>query len=72
MTQGFDFYCLSEERSDEESHFIVKQKERLPEISGNCSLSISKPIFIFFAANSRIFVFLATCAAEKLLISENR
>ena len=27
---------------------------------------------LFFAATSRIFVFLATCAAEKLLISENR
>ena len=31
-----------------------------------------KPIFTIFAASSRIFVFLATGAAEKLLISENR
>ena len=29
-------------------------------------------IHYFFAASSRIFVFLATGAAEKLLISENR
>ena len=31
-----------------------------------------KTILTFFAASSRIFVFLATGAAEKLLISENR
>ena len=33
---------------------------------------LSKNYIDFFAASSRIFVFLATGAAEKLLISENR
>ena len=34
--------------------------------------TVEKPYLLFFAATSRIFVFLATSAAEKLLISENR
>ena len=35
--------------------------------------SLSKNLYSkLFAAFSRIFVFLLTCAAEKLLVSENR
>ena len=49
-----------------------KTKSQL-EIVSSWLQSVEKPIFtIFFAAVSRIFVFPATCAAEKLLISENR
>ena len=34
--------------------------------------SVEKPIFTILCGDKTHFVFLATCAAEKLLISENR